>query len=178
MKEEYVRVLDYLPNGYAGDRRAEPVIQSIGETFFTLLELIPKSDASISQEERLYVGTGERDKVKLIKRRLHYNDLTSMSKSMLKDVIKSIVKDNEQRFVEFFNKSRTITPRMHQLELLPGIGKKHVKYIIEEREKEPFKSFDDMKKRIHLLPDLYDTIAERVLEEMHEPQKYYLFVRR
>ncbi len=178
MKEEFVRVLDYLPNGYAGDRRAEPIIQSIGESYFTLLELIPKNDVSISQEERLYVGANERKKVKLIKRRLRYNDLTSISKSMLKDVIKSIIKDNEKRFVDFFNTSRTITPRMHQLELLPGIGKKHVSYIINERAEKPFESFEEMRKRIHLLPDLYEAIAERIISEIKEPQKYYIFVRR
>ncbi len=178
MKEEYVRVLDYLPNGYAGDRRAEPVIQSIGEAHFTLLELIPKPNVKISPEERLYVGPEKRDKISLVKRRLRYDELTSMSKSIILDVLKNIIKDNEKRFVEFFNKSRAITPRMHQLELLPGIGKKHVTYILDEREKKPFESFDDIKSRVHLLPNLCDIIAERVLSELKERQKYYLFVGR
>ena len=71
MKEEYVRILDYLPNGYAGDRRAEPVIQSIGEDHFTLLELVPKDNVDISLEDRLYVGAEKREKIKLFYKRAY-----------------------------------------------------------------------------------------------------------
>ena len=42
---------------------------------------------------------------------------------------------------------------MHQIELLPGMGKKHMKEILEKREEKEFESFEDMKKRIPNLPD-------------------------
>jgi putative nucleotide binding protein len=35
-----------------------------------------------------------------------------------------MVKEQEERFVEFFNKAEPITTKLHQLELLPGIGKR------------------------------------------------------
>jgi len=179
MKEEYVRILDYLPNGYAGDRRAEPVIQSIGEDHFTLLELVPKNNVDISLEDRLYVGAEKREKIKVIKKRLRYDELTNMSKSNLLETIKKIIKDKEKKFVELFNNAGSITPRMHKLELLPGFGKKHVLYILDERRKKPFESFKDIKTRIHLLPDLYDAIANRILDELKDQnKKYYLFVGR
>ncbi len=179
MKEEYVWVLDYLPNGYAEDRRAEPVIQSIGEDHFTLLELVPKDNVQISPEDRLYVGADKRDKIKVIKRRLRYDDLTSMSRSILPEVLKKIVKNNEKKYVELFNKAGSITPRMHMLELLPGFGKKHVSYIIDERRAKPFESFEDIRSRVKLLPGLCDTIASRILDELKDShKKYYLFVGR
>jgi putative nucleotide binding protein len=33
---------------------------------------------------------------------------------------------------------------MHSLEILPGHGKKHMWEILDEREIEPFNSFDDL----------------------------------
>ena len=48
--------------------------------------------------------------------------------------------------IEFFNKAAPLTTRMHQLELLPGLGKKHMWEIIEERKDKPFESsFPDFK---------------------------------
>ena len=47
MREEKVIVLDYLPNGYAGMKKIEPIIISIGFNHFTLLELVAKKDVKI-----------------------------------------------------------------------------------------------------------------------------------
>ena len=41
-KDSYVIVLDFLPHGRPGDRRAEPIAQAIGEKFFNLLEIVIK----------------------------------------------------------------------------------------------------------------------------------------
>jgi hypothetical protein len=51
------------------------------------------------------------------------------------------VKDREQDFVTFFNKALSITPKLHMLHLLPGIGKKLMWEILEERNKKPFAEF-------------------------------------
>lgn len=53
--------------------------------------------------------------------------------------------------------------------------------ILEEREKEPFKSFDDLKTRVPLLGDPVELLAKRVVLELDTTQvkrgkkKYYLF---
>ena len=67
---------------------------------------------------------------------------------------------------------------MHVLELLPGLGKKHMWEIVEERRVEPFKSFDDLKKRVKLLPDPLKIIVKRINSELQGKEKYYLFVGR
>jgi len=56
--EEYVYVLDYLPEG-RGDippHRRYPVVYGVGENQFTLLELVPKDNVEINIGERIYVG--------------------------------------------------------------------------------------------------------------------------
>ena len=88
-----------------------------------------------------------------------------------------LVKNNEATFVNFFNKTGAITIRQHSLELLPNIGKKHMISIIEEREKKPFESFEDITKRVKLMPDPHRVIVERILEELGGKTKYHLFVR-
>lgn len=126
--------------------------------------------------ERVYVGKGERDKVLKINKKLTYDELTDTAKAELPYVLEEIVKNNEDRFVKFFNIAPPITNRLHSLELLPGIGKKHMWEIIEEREKKPFESFEDLKKRVKGLPDPVKMIAKRILEELQGKDKYRLFV--
>ncbi len=176
MKEENCIILDYLPTGYPDRRHAEPVAQALGTSFFSLLELIPRSELDLKQEESVYIGEGKRDKIKFIKGSLEFRDLTNMSQTLLPDVIERIIKDNEKKFVDFFNKSGMITPRMHQFQLLSGVGKKHLVDILDERKKKLFESFEDIRIRIPQFPDPVKIIVERVMEELKDDQKYYLFL--
>ena len=181
-KEEYVRVLDYLPYGHPSDTRPvyqkRPVIQAIGEEHLSLLEIVPKKGKKADPYDRLYVGRGLRDVVDYVKRRISYNDLTNAAKMELLNVIEEIVKDNEGKFIEFFNKSDSITPRFHHLEIIPGIGKKLMWKIIEERNKSPFTSFKDIEARVTTLYHPEKLIARRIEEEIREDNiKYRTFVK-
>jgi putative nucleotide binding protein len=178
--EDYAYVLDFLPYGHPDDKRPihkrEPLAQVVGEKFFTLLEVSVKKGASPLVMDRLYIGKGERDIVNKIKRRLRFDQLTPAAKSELPYVLEHIVKQQEQRFVEFFNKAEPITTRLHQLELLPGVGKKTMWAIIEERKKEPFKSFEDIAKRVKGLQHPEKYIVNRIIYELQNPNtKYKLF---
>jgi len=176
MKEEKCIVLDFLPHGYPDRRHAEPIAQTIGTNFFTLLEVVTREDVSLQQEEKVYIGEGKRDKIRFIKGQMEYRNLTNHAQSFLPEIVEQLVKANEQRFVEFFNKGTVITPRMHQFQLLPGIGKKHLIDIIDERKKKPFESLADLSNRVKLFPDPMKTIVKRVLDELQNDEKYYLFV--
>ena len=175
--EEYAVVLDSLPYGKSTDARREPVAQVIGEDYFTLLEITPKPGMTISVGERIYIGKGPRDKVDHIKSRITYFDLTSSAKAELERAIKRIITEKEPYFVSFFNKCGPINIRMHQLEILPGVGKKHMRDILDERERKPFESLADINKRVALLPDASKIITDRVLEELMGKSKYYLLTR-
>ena len=178
--EDYAYVLDFLPYGYPDDKRPihkrEPLAQVVGEKYFTLLEVSIKKGQQPLVMDRLFIGKGERDVVNKIKRRLRYDQLTPAAKSELPYVLEHIVKQQEERFVEFFNKAEPITTRLHQLELLPGIGKKTMWAIIEERKKEPFKSFEDIAKRVKGLQHPEKYIVNRIIYELQNPDtKYKLF---
>jgi putative nucleotide binding protein len=177
--EEYGYVLDYLPRGKTGFGKgyiAEPTVQVVGEVFFTLLEAVVKPNAIINLHERVYVGKDQREKISHIIGRVGYEELTPTAKSELPAVIEEIVKLQELRFVEFFNKAQPITPRMHAFELLPGIGKKYMWQIVNERDKKPFASFKEIQERANV-PDPVKAIVRRILDELTSDQKYRIFTR-
>ena len=178
MMEEYGYVLDFLPVGRSDDVRREPTAYIIGEKFFTLLEVVAKKDVAMSAGERLYIGKdiADRDKVERIKNRIDYPQLSTSARNELKNVIRKLVESRESEFVDFFNRCGPITIRQHQLELIPGIGKKHLAEILEEREKKPFESFADFSSRIPHIQNPAEIIAERIVEEL-QGSRYYIFTR-
>lgn len=177
-KDEWALVLDFLKHGHYGMDRSQPVAHVIGEEYFSLLEVIVRDDAELKLEERLYIGDGRRDKVKYIRGRLEPKQLTAVARDELAGIIEGIIKRKPQRFIEFFNKAGSLTTRMHSMELLPGVGKKHLWSLIEARKERPFESFEDIKKRVPLLPDPEKLITRRVLAELDESDRYKIFTLR
>lgn len=176
--EEKALVLDYLPRGRSSGYKTEPLAQLIGTEYFTLLEVIPKKDSDLKALEEVYVGKENRPKIDFIKRRIAFKDLTSNSLAELEKAVEKIVADNKQKYLDFYNAAQSITIKRHQLELLPGLGKKHMLQIVSEREKGAFESFEDLEKRVHLMPNPIRAIVGRVVEELEgNDVKYYLFAR-
>jgi len=180
--EDYVYVLDYLPKG-RGDLppyKRQPVVYGIGENQFTLLELVPRKDTNFNVGDRIYVGKDaeKREKISKIKGRINYEDLTSTAHGEMPYVLLDIVHDHEERFIKFFNDAPAISTRFHVLELLPGLGKKMMHEILEERRKKPFTSFKEMCERINFLRSPDKLISKRIeLELTDSEQKYRLFTR-
>jgi len=180
--EDYVYILDYLSKG-RGDlppHKRHPTVYGIGENQFTLLELVPKEDTTFSIGERIYVGkdAGKRKKIAKIKGRVNYESLTATAHGEMPYIILDIVHNTKERFIKFFNESPAISTRFHVLELLPGLGKKMMHDILDERKKKPFASFEDMGERIDFLRAPDKLIAKRVELELTDPnQKYRLFTR-
>lgn len=174
-REEYAIILEFLPNGYPLDRRMRPLAQAVGEKNFTLLELIPRKGISLESGEKVYIGEGKRDKIYYILGRLKREKLTESAKEQLKEFINRVVRENEEKFVGFFNNSDAINKRVHQIELLPGMGKKHMQEILKERQIEKFKNFEDMKKRIQNLPDPEKAIGKRIFQELTSMERHNLF---
>lgn len=184
-KEEEVIILDYLKFGYVNpDRpttRGMPIAQTIGVDKFTLIEVTPKDGIDLEIHDKVYIGPGKRDKVNRVKGLLDFEKLTATSRIELEYAIKDIIQGKEDEYVKFFNEIDPLSIKLHKLELIPGIGKKHMNMILEEREKEPFKSFEDLKTRVPLLGDPVELLAKRVVLELDTTQvkrgkkKYYLF---
>ena len=181
IREDYVIILDFLPNGYSNSHipshRKTAIAQAIGKTHFSLLELVPKKEVFLNPGDKVYIGEGKRDKIHHINGKLDINKLTGTAANELKFILTDLVKENESKFVEFFNKSEPLSLRMHQLELLPGLGKKHMKEIIEARDEKELENFEDIKNRVKLMPNPDEVIVKRILSELEGKEKYNLFVR-
>jgi putative nucleotide binding protein len=178
--EEYAYVLDYLPRGRPGvgrlRYRTEPVVQLLGEKYFTLLEATIERESTIEPHERVYVGKDRRNKITHIAGRITYNDLTTNARKELDILLEKIIQIQEKQVIRFFNEAQALTPRMHTLELIPGIGKHYLRKILSEREKTSFEDFEDLKRRTGL-SDPIRLIVKRIHEELSTEQKYYIFSR-
>ena len=178
-REEYAIVLDFLPNGYPFDTRPmhqkTPIAQALGKEHFILLELVPKKGIFLQPYEEVYVGEGKRDQIHHVIGKIPIEKLTETAKGELQFGIKDIVEKNEKKFVDFFNSAQPINTRRHQLELLPGVGKKHMWEIIETRKDKPFESFEDIKSRIKLLPDPKNLIIKKIIADIKGEDKHRLF---
>lgn len=186
VREEYVVILDFLPYGHPepGGRRKEPIAQAIGERSFTLLELIFRlgSDLFFVPRDRIRLDD-YRAHIKRI-RPIKFEELTASARSELPYAIEDIVSRQEDRFVRFFNEAGPITPRLHQLQLIPGIGQKGLWKVLEARNEKPFESFEDIAKRTKVLQDPKKAVVKRILFELEHMEdrtghaKYKLFVGR
>lgn len=176
-KEEYAVILDYLPYGYPMAKRMMPIAQAIGEKTLALLELIPRRGITLAVKEKVYIGPDKRDKIYYIAGRLQKDTLTETAKIQLQEFIENVVAEQEKKYLDFFNTAQAINTRLHQLELLPGFGKKHMQEILTEREKKPFASFEDIKARVKNIPDPKKAIEKRIIEELSERPRFALFVK-
>ncbi len=176
-REEYAYVLDFMSTGKSFSTKSEPIAQLIGEEWFTLLEVTPKPGVTMALSERVYIGREERDKVSLIKARITYDDLTQTAKNGLQKAILQIINSNEKRFVDVFNNAGPLNIRQHSLELLPGIGKKHLEAILKARQEKKFESFDDINKRVTLLQEPTKLITERIMRELQGSERFYMFTK-
>jgi putative nucleotide binding protein len=177
--EEFAYVLDFLSQGQSVviKGREGSIVQAIGEERLTLLELLAADDQDFELGERLRIGREGRDKIMSVLGKLSYEELTQEAKSELPSVCEEIVKGNEPRYVAYFNELQPLTPRLHGLELIPGIGKTFMKTIVALREKQPFTSFEDIQNRVGLREPA-KLVAKRITEEISGDSRINIFVKK
>ncbi len=177
--EEFAYVLDFIQRGRSSiiKGREGPIVQVLGEERLTLLELLAVENEDFETGEKLRIGREGRAKILSVFGKLAYEDLTSEAKAQLLGVCEIIVKNNEAKYVAYFNELQPLTPRLHGLELIPGIGKTFMKTIIELREKQPFTSFDDIQNRVGLREPA-KLVAKRIAEELTGASRVNIFVKR
>jgi putative nucleotide binding protein len=175
-------VLDYLPHGRADDDRPRyeksPVAYALGIENFGLFELTLEDDADVSIGDRVVTSPAAAREAVASLRRVDYDDLSNGARSELEYVVADVVEEDEDRFVDFYNDAQPITLRLHQLNLLPGIGKKLRNNVLDERKRGPFESFAELEERVSGLHRPREVLVERILEELREDDlKYKTFVR-
>lgn len=177
--EEYAYVLDFNPRGKSSTVRGREgiIITAIGEDRLTLLEILGVPNSTFEVGERVYIGKEGRTKILSVLGKMEYSHVSSSAQSELQSVVEKIVTQNESKFVEYLNNARPLTPRIHALELIPGIGKTYMKTMLEEREKKKFESYEDLQERVGF-KDPVKHITERIMDEITGESRMNLFVKR
>lgn len=177
--EEFAYVLDFLARGKSIviKGREGPMVQAIGEERLTLLELLAMENKNFEVGEKVKIGKEGREKIISVLGKLTYEELSPEAKSSLPVVVENLVKENETKYVAYFNDLQPLTPRLHGLELIPGIGKTFMKEMVEMREKQPFTSFDDVQKRVGLREPA-KMISKRIVEELAGDSTVSIFVKK
>ena len=177
--EEFAYVLDFMPRGKSVviKGREGPVVQAIGEDRLTLLELLAMENQDFEIGEKVKIGKEGREKIVSVLGKLAYEELSPEGKGVLPTVVEKLVKENEAKYVAAFNDLQPLTPRLHGLELIPGIGKTFMKEILDTREKRRFANFDDIQDRVGLR-DPAKMIAKRIVEELSGDTRVAIFVRK
>ncbi len=176
-REENAVVLDFLPSGKSGEAKREPVAQILGDTYFTLLEVVAKAGTTLAPGEKVYIGKEVRDKIDYIKGRVTFLDLTSQAQRACEEQVKALVLAREAEFIGFLNRADALNIRVHTLEMLPSIGKRHLMAILSARELKPFASFVDVRERVSGIGHIEDIFVNRIIEELRGDSKYYLFTK-
>ncbi len=177
--EEYAYVLDFNPRGKSTTVRGREgiIVTSIGEDRLTILEVLGVSNSTFEIGERIYIGKEGRTKVLSVLGKMEYDNISSSAQSELSTVVENIVTVNEPKFVEYLNNAQPLTPRIHALELIPGIGKTYMKTMLDEREKQKFESYQDLQDRVGF-KDPIKHISERIMDEITGESRMNLFVKR
>lgn len=178
-REEEAIVLDFLQNGYPSDTRPlhlkTPIVQAMGTDRFTILELVPKKDMHLQPLQRIYIGDQHREEIHHVNGKIPSEKLTATAQSELPHVVKLIIEEKPEKFIGFYNNAQPLSIRTHSLELLPGVGKKHMQEILDARSDKPFESFEDIKTRVKLISDPEKLVINRILSEIKGLEKQYLF---
>ncbi|WP_211312083.1 DUF655 domain-containing protein [Halarchaeum salinum] len=172
-------VLDVLRHGRSGDDRAAfrrgQVGFAVGTEEFELYEFLMADDSDVSIGDRVRVAPdadADLDRVSTVT----YDDLSGGAQSELEYVVEELVEANPEPFLDFYNEAGAVSLRLHQLNLLPGIGDTLRDKILDERKRGPFESFADLADRVDGLHDPKEIIVERVLKELKgEDVKYHAF---
>ena len=177
--EEYAYVLDFSSKGRSITVKGRNgiIITALGEDRLTLLEILGVENSTFDIGEKIYIGKEGRTKVQSVLGKLDYDQITSSAQSDLTNVVKTIVTENEERFVNYINNAQPLTPRKHSLELIPGIGKTYLKLILEEISKQKFLNYKDVDERAGLKEPI-NHISKRIIEEIAGETQFRLFVKR
>jgi len=175
-----IAILDLLLHGHPEEDKPSwsktPIAQVLTFPDFVLYEVKCIRDSEIKvQEKNTYEVFLNQNKLREVLKKIDYKDLTNTSKALIQPILESEVLNYEEEFINFFNNSTSITPRMHSLKLLPGVGQKHMWEIIEARNRQKFTTFQDISDRTSM-SNPAKQISLRIIKELQrEGVKYYLF---
>lgn len=177
--EDTVRVLDFRTRQRSSTIRGRKgiILTTIGENKFTLLEVLGIEGATFEIGEKVDVSRETRSKIESVLGKLEYSRISSSAKDMINQTVRDIVMNTEDRFLSYINKAEPLTPRIHALEIIPGVGKHLLKAIINERNNRAFESYTDIEERTGF-KDPSSRIIQRIIDEITGKTRISIFFKR
>jgi predicted nucleic acid-binding OB-fold protein len=152
-EETHARVLDHQPSG---------MIQGISEKGLYLVRMRAPVDGnshvpgtSIELETVNVLGT------------TRHRDLSVMSQAELQGVVKTILCDNPEVCLSFYNRAGNLTLKMHAFQLLDGIGKSKAISMVEIRGRTGWETIASLDEACQI--DAADLLANRLCQEIADP---------
>ncbi|MCL4399414.1 DUF655 domain-containing protein [Candidatus Parvarchaeota archaeon] len=173
-RDQYAYVIEYLPNGLAESRERRPSAVILTESTALLIAALKKG-IEVSAGQKVYIGENKRDEVHHIIGRVSPEKLSDLGLQTLSDKVKESLNQNEKKYISIINVLGPVNVRLHSLELIPGLGKKTVQKLVEERNKKPFESYKDVDSRVGLVPGIEKDIEQRIMDELSNKDKYKIF---
>ncbi len=174
-RDEYAYVLEYLPYGLAGSKDRRPSAIILTDSLGLLLVALKKEAKPLEVGMKVYIGENKREEVHHIIERISPEKLNENGFMVLHEKLHEKVMENEKQYIEIINKIGPVNVRLHALSLIPGMGKKMVQKVVEERGKKPFESYQEMEDRLGASYNAAKSIEDRIIEEMENKDKYRIF---
>lgn len=174
--KQFGLVVDLFPSGRSSlarnqARQSSKPVAHVLDDRFSLWELTLANRNSYDKDFKKPIKFHKTQ----ITRHLQFEDLSQSAQGEVNFAVEKIINSKPNRFLDFFNKAESISPRFHQLRLLPGIGTARMWKILEARKNKRFTSVEDLKERTGLTDPL-GMVAQRVIQEIREQPNHPIFV--
>ena len=153
--ETHARVLDHQLSG---------MIQGISEKGLFLIRI--RSTAGNSTHSP---GTAIELEGTNVLGTTRHRDLSGMAQSALHGVVKSILTDNPEVCLSFYNRAGNLTLKMHAFQLLPGIGNSKALSMAEIRGRTGWETIASLDEACQI--DAADLLADRLCLEIVDPHE-------
>jgi len=151
--ETHARVLDHQSSG---------LIQAITEKGMHLIRMrAPVDGASHAAGTLIELGTVN------VLGTVRHRDLSAFAQSCLHEVVKSILSDNPEVCLSFYNRAGNLTLKMHAFQLLEGIGKSKALSMVEIRGRVGWETIASLDEACQI--DAADLLANRLCQEIADP---------
>jgi len=152
-EETHARVLDHQPSG---------MIQGISEKGLYLIRI----RSSAGSTTHLPGTAVELENVNVLGMTRH-RDISVMAQAELHSVVKSILSDNPEVCLSFYNRAGNLTLKMHAFQLLDGIGKSKAISMVETRGRTGWETIASLDEVCQI--DAADLLANRLCQEIADP---------
>ncbi|MBS71322.1 MAG: hypothetical protein CMO20_00015 [Thermoplasmata archaeon] len=162
--ETYCRVLSQEGSGEGGG-----VIYCISENHLHLIKARAKPGVgNLEVGQKLTMPEDESSEIAIVLGRSRYRELSNSAQFALTDVVKQILSDNPDPSLTFYNRAGPVSLKFHAFQLLPGVGQKKVKQMLDKRTSIGWLSFEEIDESCSI--DSLQLIAERLVEELEDPK--------